>query len=170
MKKLTAISMLAAVALTGCGSDRNYIDTDKKTQLEIREFQTREFAAPSEDQVLRAMIDAFQDEGYIIKNAVPTVGLVSASKEKDIEDVVASTMKVVLFGSETRYDKHLVEEITGNVTQTPGNGFKVRLVIQEKVLNNYGAPTTVGTIGDQKVYQRIFTKIDKSIFIKDQKI
>lgn len=169
-RKLLIAFASTAVLLTGCAKDERYIDTNKQTQLQIRQFQTRTFDAPAENDVVRALIDAFQDEGYIIKNAVPNVGLVVASKEKDVTDDFSAAMQMLFAGDNARYDKHMIEEVTGNVTPYGKCKYKVRLVIQEKVSNNQGGVSKVGTIGDPTVYQRIFTKVDKALFLVRQNI
>jgi hypothetical protein len=60
--------------------------TTPKTQLEIREIQTRSYDTPDTKMVMKAVLNVLQDEGYNIKNAETELGLLTASKEIDIED------------------------------------------------------------------------------------
>ena len=68
-----------------------------KTQLQVREFQTRTFDTTQTDQALSAVVDAFQDQGFMVKNVVPQVGLVSASREVDVEDTSQMLLQTCLW-------------------------------------------------------------------------
>ena len=52
-----------------------------KTQLEVREFQTRTFDVADPKLVMKAMLNVLQDDGYVVKNAVVDLGLITASQE-----------------------------------------------------------------------------------------
>jgi len=56
----------------------------QKTQLEIREFQTRYFQVNDKNIVIKAVINTLLDEGYIIKNANTDIGFITAEKGYDI--------------------------------------------------------------------------------------
>lgn len=140
-----------------------------KTQLQVREFQTRTFDTTNTNEVLTAVVEAFQDQGFMVKNVVPQVGLVSAIKEVDLEDPAQVFMKTFLGGSNAVWEKNSVVEATANVRTLKGQT-KVRATFQEKVMNNRGTLDTVSTIEDPKFYQGFFDKVGKSIFIEKQHI
>lgn len=140
-----------------------------KTQLEVREFQTRTFDTPKTDEVLTAVVEAFQDQGFMVKNVVPQVGLVSASREVDVENDGQAAFQVFFMGQNAVWSKNALIEATANV-KTQGGRTKVRANFQEKVMNNRGGTDSVTTIEDPKFYQDFFDKISKSIFIEKQKI
>ncbi|MBS0271753.1 MAG: hypothetical protein JSR85_03800 [Proteobacteria bacterium] len=164
MKKFTSISL--ALLLTACAtSDRSHL----KTQLQVREFQTRNFSTTNTNDVLTAVVDAFQDQGFMVKNVVPQVGLVSATREVDLEDRDQVFFQTFFFGQNAQWSKNSAIEATASV-KTQGGKTKVRVTFQEKVINNRGGTDTVNTIEDPKFYQNFFDKIGKSIFIEEQKI
>lgn len=136
-----------------------------KTQLEVREFQTRTFDTANTNEVLSAVVEAFQDQGFMVKNVVPQVGLVSATKEVDIEDQGQAILKSLLLGNGALWRKNTVLEATANVKTVNGKT-KVRANFQEKALSNLGTLDTVSIIEDPKFYQNFFDKIGKSIFIE----
>jgi hypothetical protein len=140
-----------------------------KTQLQVREFQTRTFDTANTNEVLTAVVEAFQDQGFMVKNVVPQVGLVSATKEVDIEDTGQAMLKTLFLGNGAAWRKNTVLEATANVKTTNGKT-KVRANFQEKVLSNLGTLDTVNTLEDPKFYQNFFDKIGKSIFFEKNKM
>jgi hypothetical protein len=56
-----------------------------KPQLAVREFQTRTYDTTDTPMVMKAVLNALQDEGFIIKNANDTLGLCTpASKSQEV--------------------------------------------------------------------------------------
>lgn len=164
MKRYAAL--LICGSLVGCTTGHQQ---PLKTQLEVREFQTRLFDTTKTDEVLSAVVEAFQDQGFMVKNVVPQVGLVSASRDTDVEDAGLATFQMMMFGQNAIWSKNSTIEATANVKTVAGKT-KVRANFQEKVMNNRGTVDRVNTIEDPKFYQNFFDKIGKSIFIEKQKI
>ncbi len=59
----------------------------KKTQLEIRELQTRSYDTKDVKLVMKAVMHALQDDNFIIQQANIDLGLLTAQKEVDLEKV-----------------------------------------------------------------------------------
>jgi hypothetical protein len=74
------LALLAAMLAAGCAVPQE----PERTQLEIREFQTRDFDTADPKLVMKAMLNVLQDEGYVVKNAVVDLGLITAAKETDL--------------------------------------------------------------------------------------
>lgn len=156
-----------------------------QTQLQTREYQTREFDTNDVKLVMKAMLNVLQDDGFVVKNAVPDLGLLTATKEIQLSgsgsagsqsdqfwsDVFAS----LISGSNersnnrdsrpVRYNKFKIVEVSVNVSEI-GRRTKVRANFQAKVLDNEGNPVDVYVIQDQKFYQDFFAKVDKGIFLQ----
>lgn len=143
-----------------------------KTQLEKRQFQTREYEGADKALIMKAMLNVLQDEGFIVNNANPLLGFISGSKEFDVTDKSIDIEKE--FGA-TR--KALIWqgvrvatiEATANVTEY-GKQIRVRTTFKRKLLNTYGNAQKINEIEDQNYYQDFFAKVDKAIFIQKQKI
>ena len=140
----------------------------QRTQLEIRQFQTREYESKSMKVVMKALINALQDDGFMVKNADKELGFISAAKETDVEDHGAAMMAQIFAGQQARYQKNSIVEASVNVSEL-GNLIKVRAVFQTKVIDNWGSPVTTYQVEDPAFYQEFFAKVDKSIFIEKQK-
>lgn len=153
--------------LSGCAANKS-IET-ATTQLQVREVQTREFDTCDTKLVMKSMMNVLQDEGFIIKNAVADLGLLSAEKSIDIEKAGEAVLLTVLIGPSARWSKQNVLEASGNVSEY-GSKTRVRMNFQTKTMDNFGCPKVIKTIDDLKFYQDFFDKVSKGIFIQEQGI
>jgi predicted RNA binding protein with dsRBD fold (UPF0201 family) len=81
MKRLI-LCILCCVLLVSCATAEI-----QKTQLQIREYQTRIYDTNDQDLVMKAMINVLQDSGFIVYNANEKLGLILAKKEFNTEGV-----------------------------------------------------------------------------------
>lgn len=150
-----------------------------KTQLQTREYQTREFDTNNTKLILKAMINVLQDDGFVIKNADADLGLLFATKEMNISksggatnqefwnQVFESMSKKQKQTKEATFNKIKIVEASINVSEI-GRRSKVRANFQAKILDNLGNAVDVYSIEDQKYYQDFFMKVDKGIFLQKQ--
>jgi len=141
----------------------------EKTQLQIREFQTRSYENIEQLQAMKAVANALQDDGFIIKDAEVALGIISAGKEVDVESGWDAFFSALAYGTQARWNKSMIIESTANVSEF-GEKVKVRVNFQAKVLNNKGEVVEVAQIEDEKYYQDFFAKVDKGIFIEKEGI
>ncbi len=167
-----------------------------KTQLEIREYQTKTFDVSDQLLVMKSILLVLQDDGYMVKNANSELGFVSATKEVGIHSArlaardqapafaLASDMSFGFsigrgtglrnrFPANRRpnptYPTHESIEATINVSQF-GQASRVRASFQSKVFDNHEAVLRVQQIADEQFYQDFFFKVDKGLFIDGQDI
>lgn len=161
MKRLL---LLIAFSIVGCYQPPAL---PPKTQLQIRELQTRTYTARDQKQVMKAVINALQDDGFIIRNADKELGFINASKEMDISDPSLAFWFQLFAGPDAAYRKNSLIEASANVSEF-GPETKVRIVFQGKILDNFGRPVETKTIEDLSVYRDFFSKVDKSLFFERQ--
>ena len=159
--------VLVAAGLSGCvwGSS-----APPKTQLEIREFQTRAYDTKDQKLVMKAVLAVLQDDGYAIKNADKDLGFVSATKEVDL----GGSAPLWVWGMSSskdnaRWKKLRVLDATVNITEA-GAQTRVRLSLQQKTLDNLGGVMEAGAVNDPKVYQDFFVKVDKGLFLQKENL
>jgi len=143
--------------------------TPPKTQLQIREFQTRSFETNNVKMIMKAMLNVLQDDGFIVKNANVDLGLITATKEIDVESKGEAFLSALLVGKDARWKKNSIIECSGNISEF-GKLARVRVNFQMKVMNNKGEVVDVKQIEDLKYYQEFFSKVDKGIFIEKEKL
>jgi len=172
----------AAVVVAGCKAAA----PAPQTQLEVREYQTRSFDTADTKLVLKAMFNVLQDDGYVVKNAVVDLGLITAEKEIDVAPGRSGTNGGLLGGlggtvilgrhggvvlggppAPSTYRKTEVRDFTGNVSEF-GKQTKVRVSFQRKVLDNRGNVVEVEPIDDLKFYQDFFSRMDKSLYLQKE--
>ena len=161
MKRIFIISILISFFITSCASSPK----TEKTQLQIRSIQTRTYETPESKLVLKAILNVLQDDGFIVKTAVPELGLLTATKEIDIENASESIPAFLFGGANARWKKNSIIEATCNISDFR-NGCKVRVNFTQKILDNLGGILAIKQIYDQKFYQAFFLKVDKSIYIQ----
>jgi hypothetical protein len=160
------LSLLISIFVLSCATTSL---TPEKTQLQIREFQTRTYDTKDTKMVMKALLNVLQDEGFIVKNAVVDLGLISAEKEVDIEGFGEKFLALLFLGANATWRKNLILEATANVSEF-GDKTRVRINFQAKILDNAGRVVKIEQVDDEKYYQDFFSKVDKGIFIEREKI
>ena len=166
MKKLWILLSVLIMSIFGCATTGV---TPQKTQLQIRQFQTRSYETNDTKMVMKAMLNVLQDDGFIVKNAVLDIGLLSAEKSVDVENKGEALLAAFFAGANSVWKKASIIECTANVSEY-GSQTRVRINFQIKVLNNKGGIMKIEQIADEKYYQDFFSKVDKGIFIQKEKI
>ncbi len=184
MKKIELLIILTLVGLSSCTIVSNQsTTTHQATQLETREFQTRMYDTNDVKLIMKAVVNVLQDDGYIITNAVPDLGVLMAKKEVDLGNTSANNNENNFWFNffkalnndnkhrtreeEATYQKTKAVEVSINVTEY-GKQTKVRANFQAKILDNKGNVVDVFPVNDAKFYQDFFAKTDKSIFLQKE--
>lgn|SRR5574344_123826 len=143
-----------------------------QSQLQKRQFQTRSYTDISKAELMKAMLNVLQDDGFIVNNANPLLGFISGSKDFSKDDKTIDIAKEFGISKSKLFFKGVrvaSVETTANITEY-GKEFKVRINFKRKLLNQYGNAQKIDEIQDEKYYQDFFAKVDKAIFIQKQKI
>lgn len=164
MARARIAGLLLAACTAGCVAG-----TPAMTQLQVRELQTRSWPTADTQLVMKAVLNVLQDDGYIVKNANVDLGLLTATKETDVEPTGQAILLAILGGHEARWEKTAVIECSVNVSAF-GQETRVRANFQTKTLNNRGEVVTVRTVTDPEFYQSFFSRVDKGIFLQKQQL
>lgn len=172
MRIILSISLLLFVS--GCGLATGTVNLSGKnkqlkSQLEIREMQTRGFQTTDTKMVLRAMLNILQDEGYMVRQIDTEMGFFNAVLEIDDENTFGKVWCSFWWGPHGTWRENSIVETTANVT-LHGEVTRVRANFVVKSMNNRGGVTKIHTVDDPKFYQEFFSKVDKGIFIEKEKI
>ncbi len=161
------VLLLAAAALGGCASP----PATHPSAMEVREAQTRTFDTPDTKLVMRALLNALQDDGYVVKNAVIDLGLITATKEIDLAPGVAGSDGLPGFGwrGAPAFVKMEVRDFTGNVSEF-GQQARVRVSFQVKLLDSNGHVVEVKPVEDPVFYRDFFARVDKSLYLQRERL
>ncbi len=167
MKKYSrSLSIAACLFLTSCAQ---HVNEKPMTQLQVREMQSREFDTKDTKLVMKTMMNVLQDEGYVIKNAVLDLGLLSAEKTLDIERSGDAARATFFGGQHARWEKQMTFEASANISEF-GDKTRIRMNFQVKILDNLGNLTSTQIVSDPFEYQTFFDKVSKGIFIQKENI
>jgi hypothetical protein len=168
-----SLLLLLAVAVTaGCAARIQPI----QSQLEVRQYQTYTFDTSDSKLVMKGLFNVLQDDGYVVRNAVIELGLITATKETDLAPGRSGQPVLVIGGSFGRSmqdapipHKIEVRDFTGNVTEF-GQHTRVRVSFQRKVLDSRGSLVEVTPISDPVFYQDFFSRMDKSVYLQRERL
>ncbi len=167
MKNIGVILLCVFLAiLSGCNESKKKV---QKSQLEIRQLQTRDFDINDTSIVLKAMLNVLQDDGYMIKQTNTELGFFNAVKEINSENKSEKNWQYFWWGPYGTWVETAIIDCTVNVTPY-GDKVRVRANFQRKLMNNKGACQEVTTMENAEFYQEFFNKVDKGIFIEKEKI
>ena len=168
-----ALLLVVAGLVVGCGHAARPL----QTQLEIRQYQTYAFDTPDSKLVMKGLFNVLQDDGYVVRNAVVELGLITATREIDLAPGRSGGQMDVGFGG--RFggrpvelpipEKIEVRDFTGNVAEF-GQQTRVRVSFQRKVLDGRGNLVVVAPISDPVFYQDFFSRLDKSVYLQRERL
>jgi hypothetical protein len=190
----TLLIMLCLVVLQSCTIVNlpNQNQQRPQTQLQTRQYQQREFDTNDVKLVMKAVLNTLQDDGFIARNAVVDLGLLTATKEITLNgstgqqsantnnDFWSALFRDAVFGNrrqgsqprgsneDQRFQNIKQIEASINLTQF-GRQTRVRASFVARILDNKGAIMETYEIEDMKFYQDFFVKVDKGVFIEKQK-
>ena len=118
---------------------------------------------------MKAMVNVLQDDGYIIEHANVELGLITASKETDVESGWSKFFAQLGEGNQGRWSKNMLVESSSNISQL-GNRVKVRVNFRGKILDNHAGIVDVYKVEDEQFYRNFFIKVDKAIYLQQQNI
>ncbi|MCS6877085.1 MAG: hypothetical protein RMJ04_13385 [Geminicoccaceae bacterium] len=107
---------LASLVLAGCQLDsRQQVLAVGASQVQLRQFQSRQFETGDRERVLRAVIATLQDLGFVVDKADPVLGTISGTKldgyalRMTVTTIPRGTDRVVVRAN-AQYNLEAVEE------------------------------------------------------------
>ncbi|MGD8561070.1 MAG: hypothetical protein PVG03_00975 [Desulfarculaceae bacterium] len=163
-------ALALVVGLVGCVPTPKPPPKPNVTSMQLREMQSREYEGTNMQNVMKAVIAALQDEGFIISEAAMELGLITAAQE--IYEVDEATKNYVEFwwGSGVgtyQTTKRLEASVT---VREHGKKIRVRLNVVAKALSNAGGIIWSQPVYNPEAYQKVFAKIDKALYLEKEKI
>ena len=169
-KKILTIIFILFITLPVCAKRQSEEIITTMTQLQKRNFQTRTYQSNDKALVMKALLNVFQDEGYMVYNVNSLLGYIYSVKDFDTTDPNIDISKE--FGitkSRMSYNgvKIATVESAANVTEL-GDNIRVRVNFKRKLLNEYGNAQLVEDIDEQSFYENFYSKVDNSLNLQKQ--
>lgn len=158
------------LSIYGCINTPKPPPVPNLTQLQIREIQTRQYTGIDTIGVMKAVIAALQDDGFIVNNADEKLGLISASVESyALDEATKNTIEFWRGVGSGNYQT--TKRIEASVTvHKHGDVVKVRINLLAKSITNTGGLLWSQPVYNAKVYQRLFAKVDKALYLEKQNL
>ena len=179
--RLQGLALLVTVCAAGCGVTSTAKQSSLRLQespLEVRSLQSRTFTAPSEIEILAATVGVLQDMEYNIDRIESPLGVVTASKVADADssgeqmgllmlDLACLLMSGDCDAMSTASDRQLIL-LTLVVQPSLANTDKyvARVTLQRVVYDQMERIKLKEAIHEPEMYQQIFERLAKSIFLE----
>lgn len=167
-KTLLPITALAVLLASGCSTTPGPPPLPEMTQLQVRQLQTREYDATDEKPVIKAVIAALQDEGFIISTVSLDLGLVTSAMEVRDEDKGTKGWSEFWYGPGMGTYQTTKRFEASATVQKLTTSVRVRINIVAKALTNTGGIVWSQPVYELDVYQKIFSKVDKSVYLSKE--
>jgi hypothetical protein len=165
---------LISIVFIGCTLKNKHQpkQTEIMSQLEVRSIQTKSFTSDNELFVHKAVVATLQDDGFIIDAYNQTIGLITAHKEIYEVDEATKSYKTFWRGASGAKGWQTVRltEASVVVSLEKKSSYKVRFNLLEKGLSDDGGTLWTNVVSDSKIYQTLFSKIDKAIFLQKENL
>lgn len=168
MRKAWLLCLIPWVVVLGCRTTPSVVA--ERTQLQVRQVQTRNYETRDRNGVMKAVLNVLQDDGFFVQNANTELGLITASKTFRVSSLKEEDLKRIYGLENPHNDPDFASiEATVNVNRF-GDQMRVRVNFLIKLFHDMNKIETVGEITAGTYYQEFFTKVDKGIFIEREKI
>jgi hypothetical protein len=158
--------VLALLLAAGCKTTST---TPPKSQLEIRELQTRSYETNDVKLVMKVLVSVLQDEGFLVQNSSTDLGLLAATKQIRVESEQDFGTVLPQLSPNVKRRKNSVLDANVVVSEY-GTGCRVRVSFQIKMLSKSGKVRDAVAVDDAAYYQRFFSKVDKGLFLQAEKL
>ncbi len=155
--------------LIGC-SNKPIVESSTKSQLELREMQSKKIFNTDVKFLTKAVLQVLQDDEFVINNSDSNLGYFNAKKKLDggkeeykfaWYDIYypIAIYKVSTLGM-------LVKEVNATVSiRVYDDHSVIRASFNSDLLDENGKLQSSRTIDDFKFYQEFFAKVDKALFL-----
>jgi hypothetical protein len=183
LRRVFALLVISSL-LSSCGTSPPDYFSPSQSSVAARNMQARMYSSVDEGDVMSASAAVLQDMGYSIDTVEYQLGVISASKRADatnrweaLGSLTFDSMKCV-FTFMFACDGHRygaiddVQDVRLTMVSMPkGNGdVTVRITIQRRIYDKRGRLSEQSTISDADVYESLFARLSKAVFLEQQGI
>lgn len=172
--RTTLVVIGAGFALAACASAP---PPRPASLLALRQVQSRTYAATDPERVLRAVLAAFQDDGFAVRSADAGLGLVTATHES-LRPANGSLKAARWTAAALTYGlalllpspKDVVTQLEGTAqVEALGEGeVRLRVSFRLRVVDSAGRVRELRPVTDPRAYQVFHARVDQSVFLRGE--
>lgn len=161
-------AVLVTAFLTSCVAEERE-PPPQLSQLQVRQIQTREFSGETVIAGMKAVSAALQDEGYTIDTVNTVLGLITGNRTVSDIDKTSRDTQIFWRGFAKDFRAARSWKVTAIIAEV-NKKLRVRISVIEQELNEAGGIIYSHPVGDPALYQALFSKIDKSVFLQKNRL
>ena len=180
---LLALFMISS-GLSSCGTTQPDYFGPANSSVAARQMQARIYSSVSESDVMSAAAAVLQDMGYSIDAVEYRLGVISASRRADATNRIQAFGTLTLDSMKCAFTflfacngEHYggiddVQDIRLTLVSMPrDNGdVAIRVTIQRRIFDKRGRLSEQSTVSDTEVYESLFARLSKAVFLEQQGI
>jgi hypothetical protein len=186
MRKADVLLALLAISslLSSCSTTQPDYFNPSQSSVAARKMQARVYVAVEEADVMAAAAAVLQDMGYTIDEIEARLGVISASKRANATNrlqafgtLTLDSMKCALtflMACSGNYYGEIddIQDIRLTLVSMPKDSgdVAVRITIQRTIYDKRGRVSEQTTVTDADVYESMFAKLSKAVFLEEQGI
>ncbi len=177
MRREPMLLLPMLLLLGGCATVERSALPMPADALSARQAQTRTLEGVSSEVVLKAALNALQDDGFVIRQVNSELGLVTAAKEWRSRKQPGLSRTIKWLAALPTYGASLLvptgktefTSVEANVNVMPEAGqTRVRISLVSKVTDGQGRLCSVTPVEDAAVYQGLLARLDKAVYLQEQ--
>lgn len=183
-RQLLPAAVLVCGLMSSCSTTQPDYFSPSQSSVTDRRMQARVYVAVNESDVMSAAAAVLQDMGYSIDAVERQLGVISASKRADATNRMQAFGTLTLDSMKCAFTfliacngKHYggiddVQDIRLTLVSMPkSNGdVVVRITIQRRIYDKRGRLSEQSTISDAGVYESLFARLSKAVFLEQHGI
>jgi hypothetical protein len=176
-RKCLLAAFLLAGSVAGCTSIPEEAYQLPPSSQSVREVQTRTFDVQDETNILQVAVALMQDMEYNFDTVDYELGILSGSKVVDADSLAQLTGRIIVdiflgASGDTSFYAGADDEISLTITlvvlpslENKGQ-YTARMTIQSELIDKVGRVRKARMIEKPVIYQEIFEKLSKSLFLE----
>lgn len=167
------LQLFLLFCIVSCVPYNDYYKFDKN-YLQNRQINTKSFNIKDKNFVLSSVVQTLQDLGFNISESEKNLGLITATKDKEINPTIQTIGKVTLSvllsnknnisNEEIVYDIRQKIYITVSIRQNNNGFIDVQILFAKTIWNNL-EQSRIELINDKNIYKSFFDKLEQSLFL-----
>jgi hypothetical protein len=156
------LGMLLVLLVSIYSPQNCFSENASLVQEQLKNVQIKSFRAEDKKIVFKSIISILQEDGFMIDKMYSDLGMITAFKELDIEQLSSVFIGISCWGNKASWEKQKIIMATIDLREQDEQ-LRVRVNFRFKILNNHGQLVTIEQVTNPRFYQEFYDKLDEEV-------